>query len=132
MYLSVRVVNSFMLEDYKKNFPFLTGLTYANDEFIGIVVNCDNQIVTFYDIAKMPSHDLRKEFIKMGEIWWWESNRQIPIDVFLHQEMKMFFPYLRTFVLKDVEHLFGPMTSLQNLLKKRIKRKGIQLVKRVD
>jgi hypothetical protein len=39
-------------------------------------------------------------------------------------------PYLRTFVMKDVEILFGPVTSLQNLLKKRIKRRTIQLIKK--
>ena len=30
--------------------------------------------------------------------------------------------------MKDIEVLFGPMTSLQNLLRKRIKRRGVQLV----
>ena len=34
--------------------------------------------------------------------------------------------------MKDIEVLFGPMTSLQNLIKKRIKRRGIQLVRKVD
>lgn len=132
MYLSVCMVNTFMLEDYKDKFPFLTGLTYSESEYIGIVVNYDNQIVTFYDLEKIPTTELRKEFVKLGETWWWESNRQIPIDVFLHHEMRSFTPFIRTFISKDVEHLFGPMTSLQNLLKKRIKRKGIQLVKKID
>jgi hypothetical protein len=34
--------------------------------------------------------------------------------------------------MKDVEILFGPVTSLQNLLKKRIKRRSIQLVRKTD
>lgn len=121
-----------MLEDYRDKFPFLTGLKYGEDEYLGIVVNHDNQIISFYDLEKMPSNEIRKEFVSLGEIWWWESNRQIPIDVFLHHEMKPFNIFLRTFVMKDVEHVFGPMTSLQNLLKKRIKRKGIQLVRKTN
>jgi hypothetical protein len=68
----------------------------------------------------------------MGETWWWESNRMLPIDVFLNIEMRMFQPCLKTFIMKDVEILFGPVTTLQNLLKKRIKRRGIQLVKKTD
>ena len=46
--------------------------------------------------------------------------------------MKEFVPFLSTFVMKDVEVLFGPMTSLQNLIKKRIKRRGVQLVRKTD
>ena len=110
-------------------FEFLTGITYGDREYLGIVVNHDNTILTFYDIEIMPSAAVRKEFLNLGEIWWWESNRQLPIDVFLHYEMKPFKPFLKTFAMKDVGIMFGPVTSLQNLLKKRIKRRSIQLVR---
>jgi hypothetical protein len=114
------------------NFEFLTGLQYLDKEYVGIVVNNDNSIITFYDVEMLPSTDAKKEFLELGEIWWWESNRMLPIDVFLHHEMKPFRPYLRTFVSKDVEILFGPVTSLQNLLKKRIKRRSIQLIRKTQ
>lgn len=116
----------------QERLPFITGIKYSNVEYYGIVVNYDNTILTLYDLAKMPDQKIRQEFVVLGETWWWESNRQLPIDVFLHHEMKQFQPYLTTVVMKDVEHLFGPMTTLQNLLKKRIKRRGIQLVKKSD
>lgn len=111
---------------------FLTGISYAGNEYVGIVVNQDNQILTFYDVEAIPTTEKKKEFLALGEIWWWESNRQLPIDVFLHHEMKDFVHCLKTFSMKDVEILFGPVTSLQNLIKKRIKRRSIQLVRRVD
>ena len=111
---------------------FLTGLLYCDQEYVGIVVNHDNSIITFYDVDAMPDIRIKKEFLELGEVWWWESNRQIPIDVFLHYEMKPFRPYLKTFTYKDVEILFGPVTSLQNLLKKRIKRRSIQLVRKLS
>jgi len=111
---------------------FLTGIAYANQEYVGIVVNQDNHILTFYDVDALPSTELKKEFLELGDMWWWESNRQLPIDVFLHHEMKPFIPYLKTFAMKDVEILFGPVTSLQNIIKKRIKRRTIQLVRRTD
>ena len=75
---------------------------------------------------------VKKKFLQYGESWWWESNRQLPIDIFLFHEMKPFRNYLRTFIMKDIEVLFGPTTSLQNLIKKRIKRRGIQLVRKTD
>jgi len=126
------MVNIYMQETDLEKFPFITGLTYASNEYYGIVVNYDTTIITLYDLSKMHSIETKKEFIQLGETWWWESNRQLPIDVFLHHEMKPFYPFLTTFVMKDVEHVFGPMTTLQNLLKKRIKRRGIQLVKKTD
>lgn len=113
-------------------FEFLTGLQYLDREYVGIVVNNDSSIITFYDIDMLPGIDAKKELLELGDIWWWESNRLLPIDVFLHHEMKPFRPYLKTFVSKDVEILFGPVISLQNLLKKRIKRRSIQLIRKTD
>jgi hypothetical protein len=109
---------------------FLTGISYCGQEYLGIIVNHDNSIITFYDVDAMPTIQVKKEFLVLGDVWWWESNRQIPIDVFLHYEMRTFRPYLKTFTYKDVEILFGPVTSLQNLLKKRIKRRSIQLIRK--
>lgn len=117
--------------DYSK-LEFLTGIRYLEKDYVGIVVNHDNSIITFYDVELVPSLELKKEFLELGDMWWWESNRMLPIDVFLHHEMKMFRRCLRTFVLKDVEIMFGPVTSLQNLLKKRIKRRSIQLIRKTD
>lgn len=121
-----------MTSNTYSQFEFLTGISYAGQEYVGIVVNQDNQILTFYDVDSIPSTQKKKDFLDLGEIWWWESNRQLPIDVFLHIEMKEYVPYLKTFAMKDVEVLFGPVTSLQNIIKKRIKRRTIQLVRKTD
>lgn len=118
--------------NYYSKFEFLTGIRYANTEHVGIVVNQDNQILTFYDVDTIVSLKDKKEFLDLGDIWWWESNRMLPIDIFLHHEMQNFRYALKTFAVKDVEILFGPVTSLQNLLKKRIKRRSIQLVRKAD
>ena len=107
-----------MQEIDQEQFPFITGITYAKSEYYGIVVNYDNTILTMYDLSKMPNKDIRALFISLGETWWWESNRILPIDVFLHHEMRPFQKYLTTMVMKDVDHMFGPMTTLQNMLKK--------------
>lgn len=121
-----------LIQEAQDKYPFLTGITYGGNEYVGIVVNHDNAICTFYDISKLPSTKIKKDLLTLGDMWWWESNRQLPIDIFLNHEMKQFVPYLTTVVMKDVEVLFGPMTSLQNLIKKRIKRRGVQLVRKTN
>jgi|TARA_B110000444_G_scaffold261298_1_gene312433 hypothetical protein len=126
------MVNINMQNKYQEKFPFITGLKYGETEHFGIVVNYDNSIITFYDISKIKNLGDTKILLELGDTWWWESNRMMPIDVFLHHEMKSFRPYLTTFIMKDVTHMFGPMTTLQNLLKKRIKRRGIQLIRKSD
>lgn len=120
-----------MTDDIVK-LEFLTGISYSGEEYVGIVVNQDNQLLTFYDIDAIKNNELKKIFLELGELWWWESNRLLPIDVFLFHEMQPFKPFLRTFAMKDVEIVFGPTISLQNLLKKRVKRRSIQLIRKVD
>ena len=119
-------------EELQEKFPFLTGIEFSEEEFVGIVQNKDAQILSFYDIEKCRNDDEKKLLLELGDLWWWESNRLLPIDVFLFQEMQEFRHCLRTFVLKETEVLFGPVTSMQNILKKRIKRRTVQLVKKVD
>ena len=87
-----------LIDQTKERYPFLTGIKYANNEYVGVVVNHDNSILTFYDIDKIPDVETKKVFLELGEIWWWESNRQLPIDVFLHHEMKPFHSFLSTFI----------------------------------
>ena len=105
-------------------------ITSGGEDYFGIVQNQDNSVTTFYDYNKLGSDIEKKDFISLAETWWWESNRQIPIDIFLFQEMRNFRRCLRTFNNKDVEIQFGPVTSIQKIVKKRIKRRTIQLVKK--
>ena len=119
-------------EELQEKFPFLTGIEFSEEEFVGIVQNKYAQILSFYDIEKCRNDDEKKLLLELGDLWWWESNRLLPIDVFLFKEMQDFRHCLRTFVLKETEVLFGPVTSMQNILKKRIKRRTVQLVKKVD
>lgn len=119
-------------EELQEKFSFLTGIEFSQEEFVGIVQNKDAQILSFYDIEKCRNDEEKKVLLELGDLWWWESNRLLPIDVFLFQEMQEFRHCLRTFVLKETEVLFGPVTSMQNILKKRIKRRTVQLVKKID
>jgi hypothetical protein len=115
---------------FSEKFPFLTGIKYIDNEHVGLVVNSDNQMISFYDIDVIHSREEKQVILELGDTWWWGSNRQLPIDVFLRAEMKPFRYCLRTFMIKDVEILFGPTVSLQDLIKKRVKRRSIQLIRK--
>jgi hypothetical protein len=114
-----------------ENHPFITVCTYANMEYVGIVQNRDDVVTTFYDYGSIVSTELKSTFLELGENWWWESNRLIPINIFLKDDWTIFRPYLKTFNNKGLEILHGPATSMSDLAKKRIKRKSITLVKRM-
>ena len=80
----------------------------------------------------IPTEELRTEFLRLGDMWWWESNRAIPINIFLAGEFNPFQNWLKTFTTKDTKMIFGPSTSLNNIVRKRIKRRQIQLIKKTD
>lgn len=98
-------------------------------EYLGIVINFDNHVTSIYDYASIRTEQEKNQFLELGEVWWWESNRKIPINIFLKQDMIVFRPYIKTFNSKDVEVVFGPTVNLGDIAEKRIKRKSIQLVR---
>lgn len=120
------------LTEIQEKFPFLSGIRCQNQEYIGIIQNSDDKIISFYDYECIKSLDEKKIFIEQGEIWWWESNRLLPINIFLNGQMSPFRYCLKTIVNKDVEIMFGPVTSLNNIMKKRIKKRQIQLIRKMD
>jgi hypothetical protein len=124
------MVNEFF-QKLSENHPFITVCTYANLEYVGIIQNRDDVVTTFYDYGSIVEQDLKILFLELGENWWWESNRLIPINIFLRDDWSVFRPYLKTFNNKGLNVLHGPTTSLNELTKKRIKRRSITLVKKM-
>lgn len=118
-----------MKDKFQINYPFLSCVKSNDREYIGIIINFDNVLASIYDIAMITDEDQRRLFLEMGEIWWWESNRKIPINIFLKKEMFIFRPIVKTFNAKDIELVFGPTVNLSEIAEKRVKRKSIQLVR---
>ena len=114
-----------------EKYPFITLCIYANAEYIGIVQNRDDSVTTIYDFGSINDIDNKKQFLELANIWWWESNRSIPINIFLKQEWDPFKATLRTFINKDLEILHGPVCSLADMARKKSKRKSITLVRRM-
>jgi hypothetical protein len=118
-----------MSNQFQDNFPFISCLKSNDKEYVGIIINCDDYVASIYDLSMIVDDKDRVLFLELGEVWWWESNRKIPINIFLKKEMIGYRPYIKTFNSKDVEILFGPAVNLSEIAEKRIKRKSIQLVK---
>ena len=120
------------LEDIQTNHPFLTLVKVAKEEFLGIVQNCDDKVLSIYNYESMPSNQ-RIAFLEYGKTWWWESNRKLPINIFIGESFAIFRPYLVSFSIKECEIVFGPIVQLSNLTNsKRIRRKTVQLIRRVN
>ena len=115
-----------------KNHPFITVCSYAGQDYVGIVQNRDDIVTTIYDYGAIVDQILRDRFLELGDVWWWESNRLVPINMFLKDDWAMFKPYLRTFNNKSLTVVHGPICSMLELAKRKSKRKSITLVKRIS
>ena len=116
--------------ELQEKFPFLSCIRHSNNEYVGILLNQDQFVTSIYVYDQIQDTNKKQLFLELGEVWWWESNRTIPINIFLNREFEEFRPFIKTFTTKDVEIVFGPKTSLNNVLKKRIIRRNISLIKK--
>ena len=114
-----------------EKYPFITLCVYAGSEYVGVVQNRDDLVTTIYDFGSVQELETKKLFLELANIWWWESNRTIPINIFLRQEWEPFRPYLRTFMNRDLEILHGPVCSLSDLSRRKSKRRSIALVRKM-
>lgn len=115
-----------------EKYPFITLCVYASTEYVGIIQNRDDVITTIYDFGSIQSVEEKRLFLELANTWWWESNRSIPINIFLKTEWEQFKPSLRTFINKDLTVLHGPVCSLNEMARKKTKKKSITLVRRLD
>ena len=120
-----------LLKDIENNFPFISVVTYGGNEYVGIIANQDAFITSMYIFTSLKTDVEKEAFLDMGNVWWWESNRMLPINIFLIKEMRAFSYAMMTMNSKDVKVTIGPCVNLNDLNFKRIKRKSVQLIRKV-
>ena len=120
-----------LFEDIRKKFPFMALMQVGAFEYVGIIANQNQQVTSLYDYSKLRSEEEKKEFLEAGETWRNESNRLIPINIFLHQDMKRFKHALVSHNTKEVNIVSGHVVNLGNLRTRRVKRRTLTLVRRV-
>jgi len=121
-----------IIQQLTDKYPFMSLCVYAGVEYVGIVQNRDENITTIYDFGQIQDVDLKLSFLEMANVWWWESNRSVPINIFLKTDWEPFRFYRRTFINKDLDILCGPVCSLNDLTRRKSKRRSITLVRRME
>jgi hypothetical protein len=121
-----------IFQKLSEKYPFITLCVYADNEYVGVVQNRDDIVTTIYDFGAVIAQNDKLEFLELASTWWWESNRSIPINIFLRHDWEKFRYTLRTFVNKDLDIVHGPACSLLDIARKKSKRKSITLVRRLD
>jgi len=119
-----------LTKDIEENFPFISVVVYGGQEYVGIITNQDQYVTSMYVYTELKSPIEKQRLIELGETWWWESNRMIPINIFMRKEMEPFRYCLITMNSKDVKVTLGPCVNLNNLAIKRVKRKNVQLIRK--
>ena len=119
-----------LTKDIEQNFPYISVVTYGGNEYVGIIANQDQYVTTMFVYTDLKTNKEKERLLELGSVWWWESNRMIPINIFLREDMKNFNYCLLTMNSKDVKVTIGPVTNINNLTVKRVKRKSVHLVRK--
>jgi hypothetical protein len=114
-----------------EKYPFISLCVYADNEYVGVIQNRDDAVTTIYDFGAILEQEQKLRYLELAAVWWWESNRSVPINIFLRGEWEQFRYTLRTFSNKEFEILHGPICSLMDIVRKKSKRKSITLVRRI-
>ncbi len=122
------------MADHKEileKFPFLSVCMAGEEEILGIIQNYTSTLASIYVYNVLNCTEDKAEFLELGDEWWWQSNRSLPINLVIGPKFKKFSYCLRTYNVKDFEIVHGEAISLQNIITKRIKRRQIQLVQKL-
>jgi len=119
------------MQELLERFPFLSLCKAGNEEYVGIVQNCDVMVASVYVYNNLNCMEHKSLFLTLGDEWWWDSNRQLPINLIIGDRFKPLSYSLCTFNAKIFTIIKGPSVSLNSIITKRIKRRQIQLVKKI-
>lgn len=120
-----------LLKEIEEQFPYVSVVAYGGNEYVGIIANQDQYVTTMFVYTNLKSHDDKKLLLDIGETWWWESNRLIPVSTFMRKEIEPVRYCMMSMNSKDVKVVIGPCVNLNNLSMKRVKRKSVQLIKKI-
>ena len=119
------------IEEIKETYPFLSIIRIYKEEKIGIIQNCDQKIISIY-CYDLIAKDMQSVFLEHGKTWWWESNRKLPVNMFIGKDFDVFASAIRSYAMKETEVIHGPIIRLSDLIAKKNRRKTVQLIRRVN
>ena len=113
-------------------YPFISLCVSGTDEYVGVIQNRDDTVTTLYDYGAVHDTEQKIKFLELAGVWWWESNRSVPINIFLGRDWQIFRYTIRTFSNKELDVIHGPVCSLGDIAKRKIKRRSITLVRPIQ
>jgi hypothetical protein len=119
-----------LLKEIEDQYPYISVVAYGGQEYVGIISNQDQFVTSMFVYTVLKTEYDKKLLLDLGDVWWWESNRMIPINIFLKKEIENLNYSLLTMNSKNVKIVIGPCVNVNNLAIKRIKRKSVQLIKK--
>ena len=119
-----------LLKEIEQDFPYISVVAYGGQEYVGIIINQDQYITTMYVYTDLRTDEDKQLLVDLGEIWWWESNRMIPINIFLRGEIESLNYCKMSMNSKNTKVVIGPCVNINNLSVKRVKRKSVQVIKK--
>jgi hypothetical protein len=112
--------------------PFLAYGTLLDKQYLGVIQNCDAKLISVYVLDMIPTTEMRELFLQFAHTWWWESNRRVPINMFIKDpRFRSFRVCLKHFSRKDFNHIAGPAVSLADSLNRRVRKRQVTLVRRI-
>lgn len=109
-----------------KTYPFITVIEHDERVYYGIIKIKSKQYTSLYCFQEMKPED-QEALFELGKQWWWQSNRMIPISLYMQEEMEKYEPYVKRFNTDSLKLITGPLISLSDLPTKRVKRRNIAL-----
>jgi hypothetical protein len=119
------------IEQMLEQYPFLSYIKYTHSDYIGVVQNYDTDLISMYAFNKLRTEDHKIKFLEQADVWWWESNRQIPINIFLKNSWTDLRYSIVTLTCKDIKEQQGHIVCIASLAEKRTKRRVLQLVRKM-
>lgn len=56
-------------DEIEQNLPFISVINYGDEEFVGIIINQDQYVTSFYDLNALRTPEEKTKFLEIGEIW---------------------------------------------------------------
>jgi hypothetical protein len=123
-----------MIDNLEKIYPYLTYIKTDKfgTEIIGVMQKVTAKFVWIYDYDLIEDEDARKRILEYAQKWYYESNMEITIEMFIGRAFDEFTPYLRGFSVKDISEIVGPQVNLGETFRRRTKKRTIHLVREMD
>jgi len=60
-------------KELSDKYPFVTVVSYAGAEYVGIMQNRDTTVTTLYDFGRIVDLELKQRFLELANVWWWNQ-----------------------------------------------------------